>query len=86
MLSFNIVFLAIKKSASNKIKSAWNDPGDKFDCLCYRRDFGIVKLSSELSFITISGRDSLSNINSFISFDSYLIIPYDSYDIILYKL
>lgn len=82
MLSFNIVFLAIKKSASNKIKSAWNDPSDKFDCLCYRRDFGIVKLSSELSFITISGRDSLSNINSFIPFDSYLIIWFIWYDII----
>ena len=59
----NLYLCAIKQSTSTKIKSAWNDVGDSFDCLCHRRDYGIVKLSSELCFITISGPDSIANIS-----------------------
>ena len=51
------MFSAIKKSSSTKIKSAWNDT-DWVDCLCYRRDLKIVKFASELTFISIAGKDS----------------------------
>ena len=62
LTGYNLSSGAIKQSTSTKIKSVWNDAGDSFDCLCYRRDYGIVKLSSELCFITISGPDSIANI------------------------